>query len=91
MGQYPGSVGTRNMIRGPGVINFDISAAKRFRLPFEGHSLQLRGEAFNAFNNVNFSDATADVTLTLNTPGNFGQLSKAEDARVMQFGLRYEF
>jgi hypothetical protein len=40
---------------------------------------------------VNFSDATADVTLTLNTPGNFGQLSKAEDARVMQFGLRYEF
>jgi hypothetical protein len=91
MGQYPGTVGTRNMVRGPGVRNFDLSAAKTFGLPFEGHRVQLRAEAFNAFNNVNFSDASADITLSLNTPGTFGQISRAEDARVMQFALRYEF
>ena len=91
MGQYPGTVGTRNMVRGPGLKNFDLSAAKTFRLPFEGHRIQFRAEAFNAFNNVNFSDASADITLSLNTPGNFGQLSRTEDARVMQFALRYEF
>jgi hypothetical protein len=91
MGQYPGTVGTRNMVRGPGLKNFDLSAAKSFRLPFEGHRVQFRAEAFNAFNNVNFSDASADITLSLNTPGTFGQISRAEDARVLQFALRYEF
>jgi hypothetical protein len=91
MGQYPGTVGTRNMVRGPGVKNFDVSAAKTFRMPFEGHRVQLRAEAFNAFNNVNFSDVSDDITLSLNTPGTFGQISKAADARVMQFALRYEF
>ncbi len=49
--------------------------------------MQLRGEAFNAFNNVNFSD----LQLNMNTPGTFGQFSAAADARVMQFALRYEF
>ena len=88
MGQYPGSVGTRNMVRGDDLMNVDLAAAKTFRLPFEGHSIQLRGEAFNAFNNVNFS---AFSSLSLNTPGTFGQFSEATDARVMQFALRLTF
>ena len=87
MGQYPGTVGMRNMVRGAGLLNFDLALSKFFTLPFEGHRIQLRGEAFNAFNNVNFNDAQ----LNLNTPGTFGQFAAAADARVMQFALRYEF
>ena len=90
IGQYPGTVGTRNMVRGDDLMNFDLSAAKTFKVPFlEGHTVQLRGEAFNAFNNVNFSNN--NLSLSLNTPGTFGQFVEAADARVMQFALRYEF
>ena len=37
-----------------GLTNVDISVSKYFQMPWEGHRMQLRGEAFNAFNNVNF-------------------------------------
>ncbi|HYP14047.1 MAG TPA: hypothetical protein VEQ63_08995, partial [Bryobacteraceae bacterium] len=88
IGQYPGTVGSRNMIRGASLLNFDLSAAKTFAMPYhEGHRIQLRGEAFNAFNNVNFRN----LSLSLATPTTFGRFSEAEDARVMQFALRYEF
>jgi hypothetical protein len=87
MGQYPGTVGTRGIVRGAGLINFDLSLGKYFTLPFEGHRIQLRGEAFNAFNNVNFNTPN----LSLASPGTFGQFSAASPARVMQFALRYEF
>jgi hypothetical protein len=56
-------------------------------LPFEGQRLQLRGEAFNAFNNVNFYDPILDAT----TLSSFGEYQLAQPGRVMQFGLRYEF
>lgn len=88
IGQYPGRVGTRNIVRAAGLVNFDISAGKYFYLPFEGHRIQFRAEAFNAFNNVNFSG----LQLNLANPGTFGQFnSTAVPARVMQFALRYEF
>ena len=87
IGQYPGSVGERGIVRGAGSVNFDLALGKRFFLPFEGHSLQFRAEAFNAFNNVNFQA----LSLSLTTPGTFGQFTSAADARVMQFALRYEF
>lgn len=87
-GQFPGRVGTRNILRGAPLVNFDISMAKSFQMPFEGHSLQFRAEAFNAFNNVNFGT----LSLTLSNPGTFGQFTNtATQARVMQFALRYEF
>ncbi len=82
-----GQVGTRAVIRLAGLLNFDIAAAKSFRLPWEGQRLQLRAEAFNAFNNVNFYDPILDAT-SLST---FGEYQYAQPGRVMQFGLRYEF
>jgi hypothetical protein len=85
-GQYPGTVGTRGIVRVPGSVNFDASLSKSFRL-MEGHTLYLRGEAFNAFNHVNFRTPN----LSLATPSTFGQLTATADARVMQFALRYEF
>jgi hypothetical protein len=87
MGQYPGRVGTRDIVRGAGMINFDLSLAKYFKMPFEGHRIQVRGEAFNAFNNVNFTSPS----LSLTSPANFGQFASTMPARVMQFALRYEF
>ncbi len=86
-GQFPGTVGARNAVRMAPVKNVDMSLAKFFPTPWEGHRVQLRAEAFNAFNNVNFND----LQLTLNNPGTFGRFNGARDARVMQFALRYEF
>jgi hypothetical protein len=87
MGQYPGTVGERGIVRAAGSINFDLALGKRFFMPWEGHSLQFRAEAFNAFNNVNFQA----MSLNLQTPATFGQFTSAAEARVMQFALRYEF
>ena len=84
---YAGSVGTRAAIRLAGMLNFDIAVSKSFRLPFEGHRIQLRGEAFNAFNNVNFYSPLLDAAST----STFGEYQFAQPMRVMQFGLRYEF
>ncbi len=84
---YPGTTGTRAILRLPGYTNFDISVSKYFAMPWEGHRLQFRGEAFNAFNNVNFYAPS----LSLSTPASFGELQAAYPARVIQLSLRYEF
>jgi hypothetical protein len=89
IGQYPGRVGSRNLIRGPRQLNFDLSLGKFFTMPYlEGHRLQVRAEAFNAFNTVNWANPSS---LSLANPTTFGQITAAADARVMQFALRYEF
>jgi hypothetical protein len=84
---YAGEVGQRAAVRLAGFMNFDIAVAKTFRLPMEGHRLQLRGEAFNAFNHVNFNTPLLDAA----SASNFGEYTNDAGPRVMQFGLRYEF
>jgi hypothetical protein len=85
--QYPGQVGSRALLRLAPLKNFDIAVAKSFRMPWEGHRLQFRAEAFNAFNNVNF----IKPSLALHNPTTFGEFSDTTPPRVMQFALRYEF
>lgn len=87
VGQYPGLTGTRAITRLDDMINFDFAAAKYFSLPWEGHKIQFRAEAFNALNHVNFFDAQ----LRLDRPATFGEYQRAMPSRVMQFALRYEF
>lgn len=87
VGQYPGLTGTRAITRLDDFVNFDLAAAKFFRLPMEGHRIQFRAEAFNAFNTVNYFDPV----LRLDRPANFGEYQRAQPARVMQLALRYEF
>jgi len=85
---YPGSAaGTRAIIRLAGMKNFDIGVAKYFPLPWEGHRMQFRAEAYNAFNNVNF----IQPSLSLQSPGAFGEYQNTMPPREMQFALRYEF
>lgn len=87
MDQYPGQTGARAIVRLDKLQNWDIAMGKRFFLPFEGHTLQFRAEAFNAFNQHYFSDAS----LALSSPATFGQFRAASTPRVFQFALRYEF
>jgi len=84
---YPGNVGTRALVRLAGMKNFDIGIAKSFPLPWEGHRIQFRAEAYNAFNNVNF----IQPSLALSNPGTFGEYQSTMPPREMQFALRYEF
>ena len=84
---YPGNVGTRALVRLAGMVNFDIGVAKSFPLPWEGHRIQFRAEAYNAFNNVNF----IQPSLALYNPGIFGEYLNTMPPREMQFALRYEF
>jgi hypothetical protein len=85
--QAGGTTGTRAIVRLPGMSNFDISVMKSFALPWEGHRISLRGEAFNAFNHVNLYNPVLDI----NNTGQFGEFQAAMPARVMQLSMRYSF
>jgi len=89
---YPvaGTTGTsgRNAFRGPRYYNNDASLVKSFRIT-ERKSASFRAEAYNLWNNENFSNPS--VTLT-NGAAKFGQISTtAGSARVMQMTLRFDF
>jgi hypothetical protein len=87
--EYPGGIGTRNPIRGDGVFNIDSSVSKRFAIR-EGHSLRFIWDAFNLTNTAKFD--VFDASLNINAAGTFGKYSSTlNEARVMQFALRYEF
>jgi len=84
--------------RGPGYKDVTLSLFKN--LSFNEHSrLELRIEAFNAFNFVNYGDlaiATPSTTFTpnaagVNTNANFGRITTALPARRIQLGARVTF
>lgn len=85
--ELPGHTGKRAAVRLASYFNTDLAVTKLFRLPKEGQRIQFRAEAFNAFNNVNFTNPS----LSLTAPGTFGEFQGVTEPRVMQFALRYEF
>jgi hypothetical protein len=87
---YPGTVGSRGILRGIGTMNTDLAVSKAFRLPKEGHRISIRAEAFNAFNKVNWGTPGTSI----NSPTTFGEITGYATnfaPRVMQFAARYEF
>ena len=78
----------------PGMDNVDLSAIKDIPI-VEGHTLQFRAEFFNAFNVVNLGAPGLAVT----APQSFGVITTAgqgaagvpNEARVIQFALKYRF
>jgi hypothetical protein len=89
----PNAIGTfgnsgRNRIRGPGAQQVDLGVHKTFSLMGET-KLQVRVEAFNAFNHVNFDNPN-----TSQNSSNFGRILATPlgwDPRIMQFALRVWF
>jgi len=72
-------------VRGPGIVNFDLSLIKNTRIR-ERFNVQFRAEAFNAFNDTNFGlPGTA-----IGSPA-AGVISSASDSRIVQFGLKLSF
>jgi hypothetical protein len=90
----PGGAPFRAIVRLPWQKGTDLTVTKNFKLPWERHTLQLRVDAFNVFNNVNFTtnnSGSGGYSLSLASPSTFGEFSKAGDARVLQLALRYSF
>jgi hypothetical protein len=75
----------RNIIRGPGFQNWDLSLFKNFPIR-ERTSLQLRGEFFNSLNHPRFNPPNMDVSSAF-----FGQIQSAQPPRIIQLGLRLQF
>jgi hypothetical protein len=94
--QFPapclGCVGNlgRNTYSYPGYADTDLSMQKIFTTPwFAGDKtahLQVRVDAFNAFNRVNLGGITGDLSKV-----NFGKVTGASPARTFQLGARFRF
>jgi hypothetical protein len=84
----------RDVVRGPGTNNFDMTIFKNFPVR-ERANLQLRFEAYNAFNHTQFSgmNTTAQFNPATGQQVNaaFGTLTSARGARVGQASLRFSF
>jgi hypothetical protein len=88
--------GARNVLRAPGLVNFDIALDKRFyvNIPFshgstaaaEGSFVEFRAEAFNATNTPPFGFPFAAVG-----DQRIGQINSAGDGRIFQLGLKVYF
>ncbi len=75
----------RGVINGPNTFRTDFTMTKNIRFG-ESMRLQLRGEAFNVFNKVNFRAISTNVTAA-----NFGQVTTTRDPRTLQFGAKFIF
>ena len=80
----------RNIITGPGISNWDMSAVKSISLAGE-RSLQFRVEAFNALNHPQWSTVNGtDDTLT-NQQSTFGYITASRPPRLLQLSGRFDF
>ncbi|MFN2412542.1 MAG: hypothetical protein ABR535_05740 [Pyrinomonadaceae bacterium] len=75
----------RGIIRGPGIHVFDLSLFRTIRFT-ESFNVQLRAEAFNVFNMVNYGNPTTVIGNAL-----FGRITTARDPRILQFGIKVNF
>ncbi|MGH9841227.1 MAG: carboxypeptidase regulatory-like domain-containing protein [Blastocatellia bacterium] len=90
-----GTIGNaaKTVIRGPGINNWDVAIIKTFPIR-ESLRFQFRWEMYNAFNHTQFS--AVDNTARFDPSGNqvnarFGELTAAQNPRLMQFALRLNF
>jgi hypothetical protein len=78
----------RNAFRGPRQQNWDMTLMKRFHIG-ERHQFAFRTDFFNLFNHPIFRSPSA---VNIGTPSTFGRITDtAVPARLIQFGLKYDF
>ncbi len=75
----------RNTSREPGFWNLNLSVFRQFNLT-ERWALELRGEAFNALNTVNFLEPSTNID-----SATYGLSTGASPARQIQIGARISF
>jgi hypothetical protein len=86
----------KGFLRGPSFHSWNMGLFKNMRFT-ENVNVQLRIEAFNIFNQVNFDipgTTPSDNRIAVNQP-NFGQITRTVpvtgDPRLVQFGLKLVF
>ena len=72
----------RNVVRGPGIADADLSLLKDFNLG-EAKRLQVRIESFNVANHANFYIPDDDMASPT-----FGRILQAGSPRLLQFALK---
>lgn len=77
----------RNMLRGPGWRNLDLSVGKTFHI-YESSNLEIRADSFDVLNHPNFGQPSAGVGTGV---GGAGVISSANTSRQMQLGGRFTF
>jgi hypothetical protein len=83
----------KDVIRGPGINNWDVTILKKFPVR-DRAALQLRWEMYNAFNHTQFDGVDTSTRFDINgrqTNTRFGALISSRDARRMQGSLRFTF
>jgi hypothetical protein len=76
----------RNIVRGPGFAEADVSLMKEVAVTESG-KLELRVEAFNVANRANFASPNSDMS-----QGSFGSITNTVGIpRIMQFAMKFKF
>jgi Carboxypeptidase regulatory-like domain/TonB dependent receptor len=78
----------RNVLRGPGRTNLDLSLAKTTPLYHERLTLEFRVDAFNLLNHTEFQNLDNNAQDIGST---FGQVISAYSARILQLGAHIRF
>jgi hypothetical protein len=84
---------SRNMLFGPGYVNWDVSGMKSFALT-ERTRLKFRGDFFDAFNHFNLSNPNATIADTRDgglPNANSGLITGGSGNRTIQLGLTLQF
>ena len=74
-----------NAFIGPGYFDVDMALSRAFRVR-ERQRIEIRAEAFNVQNRVNFNNPTGTVSSAL-----FGKIQTDKAPRIMQFAIKYMF
>jgi hypothetical protein len=89
--ESPGTFGNagRNMLRGPGLNNFDFSLMKDTNITSDGTKrIELRFEFYNLFNHTQFNPAGVSTNIA---SSNFGRITSAYASRIVQLAAKIYF
>ncbi len=75
------------VIADPGINNWNITTAKRIRMPFsEAHAVEFRADFLNAFNHTQWLASDKNTA-----SASYGRVNAVRPPRQIQFALRYIF